>query len=132
MSLALPPVEKTAHASPGPIPDVIALRPATTQDAASVAAIYNASLRTPPYQPDGVSEADGARWVAQELAKVKDKDAVKDAGPDAAGRTVAWRNSLDLLWTAAGDRAPCPIRLPRPWPAVRPARRHRHAAAGAQ
>ncbi len=122
MSLALPPVEKTAHATSEPIPDVIVLRPATTQDAASVAAIYNASLRTPPYQPDGVSEADGARWVAQELAKVKDKDAVKDAnyiGPMSVpmarlqielhqfyrrpmviatqrGETVGWMGSLGL------------------------------------
>ncbi|WP_431262063.1 N-acetyltransferase family protein [Roseateles chitinivorans] len=73
MSLALPLAEKNANA----VSDVIALRPATTQDAASVAAIYNASLRTQPYQPDGVSETDAARWLAEELAKVKDKDAVR-------------------------------------------------------
>jgi L-amino acid N-acyltransferase YncA len=74
VSLALPLAEKNAHA----ISDVIALRPATTQDAAAVAAIYNASLRTQPYQPAGVSETDAARWLAAELAKVKDKDAVRD------------------------------------------------------
>ncbi|WP_377155124.1 GNAT family N-acetyltransferase [Roseateles sp. UC29_93] len=118
MSLALPLAEKNANA----ISDLIALRPATTQDATSVAAIYNASLRTQPYQPAGVSEADGARWVAEELAKVKDKDAVKDAnyiGPMSVpmaklqielhqfyrrpmviatqrGETVGWMGSLGL------------------------------------
>ena len=122
MSLALPHAEKNASAISDALPDVLSLRPATTQDAASVAAIYNASLRTPPYQPDGVSEADGARWVAEQLAKVKDKDAVKDAnyiGPMSVpmaklqielhqfyrrpmvmatqrGETVGWMGSLGL------------------------------------
>jgi L-amino acid N-acyltransferase YncA len=75
VSLALPLAEKNAHA----ISDLISLRPATTQDATSVAAIYNASLRTQPYQPDGVTEAEGARWCAEQLAKIKTKDAVDHA-----------------------------------------------------
>ncbi|MFX1678930.1 GNAT family N-acetyltransferase [Mitsuaria sp. CC2] len=83
MSLALPIAEKNAEknaaAIADPVPDTLALRPATTQDATSVAAIYNASLRTQPYQPDGVTETDGARWCAEQLAKVKTKDAVAEA-----------------------------------------------------
>lgn len=77
MSLALPPTELTEKNAQA-ISELIALRPATTQDALAVASIYNASLRTQPYQPEGVSEADGAKWLAEELAKVKDKDAVRD------------------------------------------------------
>ncbi|HEY1399886.1 GNAT family N-acetyltransferase [Roseateles sp.] len=77
MSLALPLAENNAPAVPAPDADAIALRPATTRDAAAVAAIYNASLRTPPYQPEGVSEVEAARWLAAELALVKDKDAVR-------------------------------------------------------
>ncbi|WP_431045643.1 GNAT family N-acetyltransferase [Roseateles sp. L2-2] len=77
MSLALPLAENHAPAASAPNADVIALRPATTRDAAAVAAIYNASLRTQPYQPEGVSEVEAARWLAAELALVKDKDAVR-------------------------------------------------------
>ncbi|SEK24510.1 L-amino acid N-acyltransferase YncA [Roseateles sp. YR242] len=51
------------------------LRPAVAADATAIAAIYNASLRGQPYQPDGVTPEQGARWLADVLAQVKGMDA---------------------------------------------------------
>ncbi len=62
-----------------PRPHRAHLRPATTDDAQAIAAIYNASLRTQPYQPEGVSAETGARWLSQEMARVREMDAQPEA-----------------------------------------------------
>ncbi|UXH78301.1 GNAT family N-acetyltransferase [Roseateles amylovorans] len=71
MSLALTAPEKQEHQ---PLAQ-LRLRHATLADAQAIAAIYNASLRTPPYQADGTTEADGARWLAEQMAQVRQLDA---------------------------------------------------------
>lgn len=75
MSAVLSPVDLSLL----PKPCRADLRPATTEDAWAVAAIYNASLRTQPYQPAGVTPEEGARWLAAEMARVKDMDAQPEA-----------------------------------------------------
>jgi len=58
-----------------PAPRMAALRPAVAADAGAVAAIYNASLRSQPYQPAGVTPEQGARWMADVMAQVRSMDA---------------------------------------------------------
>lgn len=55
------------------------IRHATLADAQAIAAIYNASLRTPPYQPEGTSADEGARWMAEQMAQVRELDAPPQA-----------------------------------------------------
>lgn len=62
----------TVALKPAPTRAAVSLRPATVADASAVAAIYNASLRTRPYQADEAGEAQGAQWLAEQMAQVRD------------------------------------------------------------
>lgn len=81
MSLAFSPIEPQVRALSESLaesaarltPLPIAMRPAALADAAPIAAIYNASLRTRPYQPDEAAEAVAPRWIAAELARSREK-----------------------------------------------------------
>ncbi|MDH0866043.1 GNAT family N-acetyltransferase [Mitsuaria sp. GD03876] len=80
MSLAFSPIEpqvralsvSLAESAARLTPLPIEMRPADIADAASIAAIYNASLRTRPYQPDDTAEAVAPHWLASELARTRE------------------------------------------------------------